>query len=141
MLKPILFAWLVFLDRVKMGAGRADLLEVIDEIGSIMATAERFGMSYRYVLGYLRDLEKASGFRFIELQREGRRAKPPSRRRARHASRETREFHRRVAAAAEREDARILGGSWRQKGSRVRTRTRPRTAGFTLCRACSTAWG
>jgi len=69
--------------------GRADLLEVIDELGSITATAEHFGMSYRYALGYLQDLEETSGFRFIERQREGRRVKPPSRRKIRRFSRET----------------------------------------------------
>lgn len=68
--------------------GRADLLEVIDELGSITATAEHFGMSYRYALGYLQDLEETSGFRFIERQREGRRVMPPLRRRARRFSRD-----------------------------------------------------
>jgi|WetSurMetagenome_2_1015567.scaffolds.fasta_scaffold93671_2 hypothetical protein len=40
-MKPKLRVWLVFLDRVKIGAGRAELLEAIEELGSIEAAAER----------------------------------------------------------------------------------------------------
>ena len=70
-MKPKLRVWVVFLDRVKIGAGRAELLQAIDDRGSIKAAAEQFRMSYRHVWGYLRDLEAAAGFRFIERQRGG----------------------------------------------------------------------
>ena len=70
-MKPKLRVWLVFLDQVKVGAGRAELMESIDTTGSIKAAAEQFGMSYRHVWGYLRELEKAAGFQFFERQRGG----------------------------------------------------------------------
>ena len=58
--------WIVFGDRVKFGDGRAELLELIDELGSIKQAVTRFGMSYRNAWGYIRELEKAAGFKFLE---------------------------------------------------------------------------
>jgi len=110
-MEPKLRVWLVFLDRVKIGAGRAELLQAIEELGSIKAAAERFGMSYRYVWGYLRELEEAAGFRFIERQRGGGEAggaalTPQGKAfLARYW-----EFHRRLQAAADREFRRIFRG-------------------------------
>ncbi len=43
--------WVTFGDAAKIGAGRAALLGAIDELGSIKAAAERYGMSYRYAWG------------------------------------------------------------------------------------------
>lgn len=57
--------WIVFGDRVKLGDGRARLLELIDELGSIQKAVARFGMSYRNAWGYLRELEKAAGFKIL----------------------------------------------------------------------------
>jgi molybdate transport system regulatory protein len=51
---------------LKFGDGRARLLEVIDEQGSLRKAAESFEMSYRNAWGYLRDLERAAGFKFVE---------------------------------------------------------------------------
>jgi molybdate transport system regulatory protein len=45
--------WVVFGERVKFGDGRAELLELIDELGSIKQAVIRFGMSYRNAWGYL----------------------------------------------------------------------------------------
>jgi len=58
--------WVVFGERVKMGDGRARLLELIDELGSIKKAVSGFGMSYRNAWGYLRELEKAAGFKILE---------------------------------------------------------------------------
>ena len=58
--------WVVFGDHVKFGDGRAELLELIDELGSIKQAVHRFGMSYRNAWGYLRELERAAGFKFLE---------------------------------------------------------------------------
>jgi molybdate transport system regulatory protein len=58
--------WVVFGEQVKLGDGRAQLLELIDELGSIKKAVARFGMSYRSAWGYLRELEKAAGFRILE---------------------------------------------------------------------------
>jgi molybdate transport system regulatory protein len=58
--------WVVFNNQVKFGDGRADLLELIDELGSIKQAVHRIGMSYRNAWGYLRELERAAGFKFLE---------------------------------------------------------------------------
>ena len=56
----------MFDDRLKVGEGRARLLEAIDETGSLKQAVARFAMSYRNAWGYLRDLEAAAGFTFLE---------------------------------------------------------------------------
>jgi len=58
--------WVVFGERVKMGDGRAQLLELIDELGSIKKAVSGFGMSYRNAWGYLQELEQAAGFKILE---------------------------------------------------------------------------
>jgi molybdate transport system regulatory protein len=64
--KPKLRVWIVFDERVKLGDGRARLLELIDERGSLRQAAGEFSMSYRSAWGYLRELEKAAGFKLVE---------------------------------------------------------------------------
>jgi molybdate transport repressor ModE-like protein len=39
---------------------------VIDEQGSLRKAAGTFAMSYRHAWGYLRELEEAAGFKFVE---------------------------------------------------------------------------
>jgi molybdate transport system regulatory protein len=58
--------WIVFGDRVQCGHGRAQLLQTIDELGSLRKAAVQLGMSYRHVWGYLRTLAAAAGFPFLE---------------------------------------------------------------------------
>jgi len=58
--------WVVFQGRVKFGDGRAQLLELIDGLGSLKKAVARLGMSYRNAWGYLRELEKAAGFKILE---------------------------------------------------------------------------
>jgi len=108
-MKPKLRVWVVFLDRVKIGTGRAELLQAIEDRGSIKAAAAQFRMSYRHVWGYLRELEEAAGFQFIARQRgggaTGGAALTPQGKEflARYW-----EFQRRMEAAAKREYARIF---------------------------------
>jgi molybdate transport system regulatory protein len=64
-MKPKFKVWVTFGD-LKFGDGRARLLEVIDEQGSLRKAAEAFEMSYRNAWGYLRELERAAGFKFVE---------------------------------------------------------------------------
>jgi molybdate transport system regulatory protein len=64
--KPRLKVWVVFDERVKFGDGRARLLELVDELGSLRRALARLGMSYRAGWGYFRELERASGVRFLE---------------------------------------------------------------------------
>ena len=65
-MKPKLRVWVTFGDELKFGDGRARLLALIDEYGSLRQAAEDFKMSYRHAWGYLRDLEQAAGFKFVE---------------------------------------------------------------------------
>lgn len=65
-MKPKLKVWIVFDRRVKFGDGRAELLELIDASGSIQKAVARLRMSYRSAWGYLRELERSAGFKFLE---------------------------------------------------------------------------
>ncbi len=49
-----------------------DLLLSIAELGSLMASAGRMGISYRKAWGLLRDSEKTLGLQLIEKHRGGR---------------------------------------------------------------------
>ena len=57
---------MVFGKGPKLGRGRAQLLRLIDERGSLRRAAAEFGISYRNAWGYLRELERAAGFKFVE---------------------------------------------------------------------------
>lgn len=70
-MKPKVKVWVTFGDRLKFGDGRADLLELIEERGSLRAAAQVSGMSYRNAWGYLRELESAAGFKFVERVKGG----------------------------------------------------------------------
>jgi molybdate transport system regulatory protein len=65
-MRPKLKVWITFSDRLKFGDGRAQLLQLIDERGSLRKAASELGMSYRNAWGYLRELEEAAGFTFLE---------------------------------------------------------------------------
>src|ERR1700687_1705305 len=56
----------MFGEALKFGDGRARLLELIDARGSLKKAAQELEMSYRNAWGYLRDLETAAGFKFVE---------------------------------------------------------------------------
>ena len=59
-MKPKLRVWVMFGEDLKFGDGRARLLELIDERGSLKKAAQELEMSYRNAWGYLRDLETAA---------------------------------------------------------------------------------
>ena len=65
-MKPKLKVWVTFGEDLKFGDGRARLLEAIEERGSLKQAAKAFEMSYRNAWGYLRELEAAAGFKFVE---------------------------------------------------------------------------
>ncbi len=65
-LKPRLKVWVVLGEQVKFGDGRAELLERIETLGSLKQAVAGMGMSYRAAWGYLRELERAAGFKFLE---------------------------------------------------------------------------
>ena len=66
---PKLRLWIVYGDRIKFGFGRAEILRLVDEKGSISAAAAELGMSYRNLWGYFRELEEASGAKLLVRQR------------------------------------------------------------------------
>lgn len=65
-MKPKLRVWVVFGNRLKFGDGRARLLELIDERGSLRQAAAELAMSYRNAWGYLQEMEEAAGFALVE---------------------------------------------------------------------------
>ncbi|HYL81811.1 MAG TPA: LysR family transcriptional regulator [Candidatus Acidoferrum sp.] len=111
-MKPRLKVWVVFGEGVKFGDGRAQLLELIDELGSIKQAVGRFGMSYRSAWGYLRELEKAAGFKLLERRAGGG---PGSGTRLTRRGREFLEKYRRFRRGLDGVVARHFAGSFRRK--------------------------
>jgi molybdate transport system regulatory protein len=109
--RPKWKVWVAFDQEVKVGDGRAQLLELIDELGSLRRAVDRLGMSYRNAWGYLRDLERAAGFPLLERRDggpgSGTRLTPKGRQFVAHYRR----FRRRVAVLIEREFDRSFGKS------------------------------
>lgn len=70
-MEPKTRSWVVFDGGTKFGAGRAELLRIVDAEGSLKAAVERMGMSYRTAWGYVRELEGAAGFAFLERAGSG----------------------------------------------------------------------
>jgi molybdate transport system regulatory protein len=66
---PKLRLWVVYGEGIKFGHGRAELLQMVEARGSISAAATEFGMSYRNLWGYFRDLEQASGAKLLVRHR------------------------------------------------------------------------
>lgn len=64
--RPRFKVWVTFGGRVKFGDGRAELLALVDELGSLRQAVARVGMSYRNAWGYFRELERAAGVRLLE---------------------------------------------------------------------------
>jgi molybdate transport system regulatory protein len=58
--------WLTLGPRTLFGDGKADLLDLVEELGSLRRAAARMKMSYRYAWGLLRELERSAGFAFLE---------------------------------------------------------------------------
>jgi molybdate transport system regulatory protein len=64
--------WLEYKGKPLLGTGGAEILERIHEYGSISKAAKKLGMSYRYVWGYVRKMEKVLGDPVIETFKGGR---------------------------------------------------------------------
>jgi molybdate transport system regulatory protein len=127
-MKPKLRVWVVFDEELKFGDGRARLLDLIDRRGSLRQASAELDMSYRNAWGYLRELERAAGFRFVEragagAPRSGMRLTAPGR-----AFLECyRRFQRALEQAATRQFERAFRGKTFRSGSRSR-RLRPAPA-------------
>ncbi len=50
---------------------RVDLLEAVDELGSLAAAAERFDVAYRVAWGKIKEIEKRLGYPLLEGQSGG----------------------------------------------------------------------
>ena len=112
-MKPKLRVWVTFGDELKFGDGRARLLALIDEHGSLRQAAGKFEMSYRHAWGYLRELERAAGFKFVERARSGG---PRGGMRLTTAGRQFVERYRRFRAALERTMQRQFERTFQTRG-------------------------
>jgi len=54
-----------------LGNGKFELIEGIDQLGSIKAAADKLGVSYRKAWGMIRDAEEKLGFCLTEKHRGG----------------------------------------------------------------------
>jgi len=63
--------WLEVNGKPVMGEGRAELLESIDETGSLSESARRLGLSYRYAWGMIREMENNLGKKILLSYRGG----------------------------------------------------------------------
>ena len=64
--------WLEYEGKPLLGAGGAEILKHIQEYESILKAAQKLGMSYRYVWGYVRKMEKILSVPVIETFKGGR---------------------------------------------------------------------
>lgn len=64
--------WIEYKGKPLIGKGGAQILEQIEKENSISKTAEKLGMSYRYVWSYLQKIEKTLGEPIIETYRGGK---------------------------------------------------------------------
>ena len=64
--------WIEAGGEVVAGDGKINLLERIEETGSIQKAAEEIGMSYRHAWGFLQKMEKRGGIKLVDTQVGGR---------------------------------------------------------------------
>lgn len=71
-LSPKLRVWLEKDGMHVLGKGGGEILEAIDRYGSISSASKALGMSYRYVWGYIRKMEEATGKKIVEARKGGK---------------------------------------------------------------------
>lgn len=64
--------WMEDSEHYIFGDGRAKLLNIIDETGSIKAASEKLGISYRRAWGYIQKLEERLDIQLVEHQIGGK---------------------------------------------------------------------
>ena len=124
-MKPKLRVWVVFGPRLKLGDGRARLLDAIDAKGSLRQAASEFGMSYRNAWGYLQELERAAGFKFVERTAGGG---PASGMRLTAAGREFLACYRKFRSGVEADAQRHFERAFKGKAFTSRSRSPERSA-------------
>jgi len=70
--KPSGKIWIEYKGKPLLGKGGAEILKSIKEEESISKTAQKLGMSYRYVWGYIQNVEKALGEPVLQTFRGGK---------------------------------------------------------------------
>jgi len=70
--KPSCKIWIEYQGKPVLGKGGAQILEQMEREESISKTAEKLGMSYRYVWSYLQKIEKTLGEPITETYRGGK---------------------------------------------------------------------
>jgi molybdate transport system regulatory protein len=70
--KPMCKIWIEYRGKPVLGKGGAQILEQIEREESISKTAEKLGMSYRYVWSYMQKIEKTLGEPVVETYRGGK---------------------------------------------------------------------
>jgi molybdate transport system regulatory protein len=123
--KSKLRVWVVFRNQFKFGDGRARLLELIDERGSLRQAAAELEMSYRNAWGYLQGLEKAAGFKLVARAPDGTlRSGMRLTSNGREFLASYRKFQRSLDGAAARYfDRTFRGKTFRRRGASRSTRT------------------
>jgi molybdate transport system regulatory protein len=64
--------WLEYKGKPLLGEGGAEILKHIQEYESLSRAAQKLGMSYRYVWGYIKSLESVLGDKVLETFRGGK---------------------------------------------------------------------
>lgn len=70
--KPSCKVWIEYKGKPVIGKGGAEILKVIEKERSISKTAEKLGMSYRYVWNYLQKIQKAVEAPIVETYKGGK---------------------------------------------------------------------
>lgn len=70
--KPSCKIWIEYKGKPVLGKGGAEILREIERENSISRTAEKLGMSYRYVWNYLQKMQKSTGEPIVETYRGGK---------------------------------------------------------------------
>jgi len=70
--KPSGKIWIEYRGKPLVGRGGAEILKGIKDEESISKAAQKLGMSYRYVWGYIQNMEKALGEPVLETFRGGK---------------------------------------------------------------------
>jgi molybdate transport system regulatory protein len=103
--------WLEEKGRVLFGEGRQELLEAMEQTGSLAGAARELNMSYRAAWGRLKASEKRLGFALVERDPGGRRSMRLTKR-ARSLMQAYRELTRHVEQSLESDEsalAELLG--------------------------------
>lgn len=64
-------AWIEVDDKVIFGDGRRQLLELVEETGSLNKAAKKMKMSYRAAWGKIKDTEERLGYKLLETKTGG----------------------------------------------------------------------